>query len=212
MASIPQCVFCFETLDAALSNRKPLSLAQTEKLWDQYVALNSDDPMEQDEDESSSEARETEDEDGEASMGGAAAAEEDEPDRQITSPRKTRRANSPPPPSSKPSSSLLSVPNLLAGRQNRGSSGHSSHSSSTSPSTRSTSSTQQISQRSSQTSLSVSQPDSASSRPPCNQNLPLFVTWSTISRNSGRKSLRGCIGTFEPQELQHGLAAYALTS
>ncbi|KAL3482397.1 AMMECR1 domain-containing protein [Aspergillus californicus] len=40
---------------------------------------------------------------------------------------------------------------------------------------------------------------------------PLFVTWNTLSR-SGRKSLRGCIGTFEAQELSHGLKSYALTS
>ncbi|KAF1987600.1 hypothetical protein K402DRAFT_330232 [Aulographum hederae CBS 113979] len=40
---------------------------------------------------------------------------------------------------------------------------------------------------------------------------PLFVTWNTISR-SGNKSLRGCIGTFEAQELSEGLRSYALTS
>lgn len=40
---------------------------------------------------------------------------------------------------------------------------------------------------------------------------PLFVTWSTMGR-SGSKSLRGCIGTFEPQELESGLQNYALTS
>ncbi|KAK2808388.1 hypothetical protein FQN50_004773 [Emmonsiellopsis sp. PD_5] len=40
---------------------------------------------------------------------------------------------------------------------------------------------------------------------------PLFVTWNTLSRN-GHKSLRGCIGTFEPQELAFGLKSYALTS
>ncbi|CAK3988882.1 Hypothetical predicted protein [Lecanosticta acicola] len=40
---------------------------------------------------------------------------------------------------------------------------------------------------------------------------PLFVTWNTISR-SGHKSLRGCIGTFEAQELEEGLRSYALTS
>lgn len=39
---------------------------------------------------------------------------------------------------------------------------------------------------------------------------PLFVTWNTISR-SGHKSLRGCIGTFEAQELEDGLRSYALT-
>ncbi|KAJ6071635.1 hypothetical protein N7499_009649 [Penicillium canescens] len=43
------------------------------------------------------------------------------------------------------------------------------------------------------------------------QRYPLFVTWNTMSR-SGHKSLRGCIGTFEGQELAKGLKSYALTS
>ncbi|PLN80482.1 AMMECR1 family protein [Aspergillus taichungensis] len=43
------------------------------------------------------------------------------------------------------------------------------------------------------------------------QRYPLFVTWNTISK-SGHKSLRGCIGTFEAQELSAGLQSYALTS
>ncbi|KAH7349604.1 AMMECR1 domain-containing protein [Plectosphaerella cucumerina] len=41
---------------------------------------------------------------------------------------------------------------------------------------------------------------------------PLFVTWNTISSRSGSRSLRGCIGTFEAQELDTGLSEYALTS
>jgi len=40
---------------------------------------------------------------------------------------------------------------------------------------------------------------------------PLFVTWNTVSRN-GSRSLRGCIGTFEAQDLDDGLRSYALTS
>lgn len=40
---------------------------------------------------------------------------------------------------------------------------------------------------------------------------PLFVTWNTRSA-SGHKSLRGCIGTFQAQELSQGLRVYALTS
>ncbi|KAG4305805.1 hypothetical protein PORY_000715 [Pneumocystis oryctolagi] len=40
---------------------------------------------------------------------------------------------------------------------------------------------------------------------------PLFVTWNIIS-SSGHKSLRGCIGTFKPLPLKHGLHSYALTS
>jgi hypothetical protein len=43
------------------------------------------------------------------------------------------------------------------------------------------------------------------------QRYPLFVTWNTLSR-SGHKTLRGCIGTFEGQELAAGLKSYALTS
>ncbi|KAF3315200.1 hypothetical protein TWF173_004089 [Orbilia oligospora] len=39
---------------------------------------------------------------------------------------------------------------------------------------------------------------------------PLFVTWNVV-RSRG-KQLRGCIGTFEPQKLDEGLASYALTS
>ncbi|OSD04322.1 alport syndrome [Trametes coccinea BRFM310] len=42
---------------------------------------------------------------------------------------------------------------------------------------------------------------------------PLFVTWNTRSSRPGRPhKLRGCIGTFEPQPLQDGLAEYALIS
>ena len=40
---------------------------------------------------------------------------------------------------------------------------------------------------------------------------PLFVTWNVKGRG-GDKRLRGCIGTFEAQELDEGLRSYALTS
>lgn len=40
---------------------------------------------------------------------------------------------------------------------------------------------------------------------------PLFVTWNTVDR-SGNSNLRGCIGTFEAQELDEGLSSYAITS
>lgn len=41
---------------------------------------------------------------------------------------------------------------------------------------------------------------------------PLFVTWDTVCRFSGSKSLRGCIGSLSPQPLASGLRSYALTS
>ncbi|KAI4860582.1 AMMECR1 domain-containing protein [Hypoxylon rubiginosum] len=41
---------------------------------------------------------------------------------------------------------------------------------------------------------------------------PLFVTWNTVSSRTGNTSLRGCIGTFEAQELGEGLSSYAVTA
>ncbi|KAH6847367.1 AMMECR1 domain-containing protein [Chaetomium sp. MPI-CAGE-AT-0009] len=41
---------------------------------------------------------------------------------------------------------------------------------------------------------------------------PLFVTWNTVSERSGEHALRGCIGTFEAQELDEGLSSYAVIS
>jgi hypothetical protein len=58
-------------------------------------------------------------------------------------------------------------------------------------------------------STNITTPGSAQLRSP-DQRYPLFVTWNTLSR--GHKSLRGCIGTFEGQELAAGLKSYALTS
>ena len=46
---------------------------------------------------------------------------------------------------------------------------------------------------------------------PRQEEYPLFVTWNTVS-SRGNKLLRGCIGTFEAQELSSGLRSYALTS
>lgn len=37
---------------------------------------------------------------------------------------------------------------------------------------------------------------------------PMFVTWDTVNMDN-QKRLRGCIGTFEPYELEEGLRTYA---
>ncbi|TAQ85551.1 hypothetical protein B7494_g6142 [Chlorociboria aeruginascens] len=42
--------------------------------------------------------------------------------------------------------------------------------------------------------------------------IPLFITWNTVSKTSNQRFLRGCIGTFEEQPLATGLSSYALTS
>ncbi|SPO01382.1 related to ammecr1 protein [Cephalotrichum gorgonifer] len=39
---------------------------------------------------------------------------------------------------------------------------------------------------------------------------PLFITWNVISDEG--HSLRGCIGTFEDQELEDGISSYAITA
>ncbi|KAF2714146.1 hypothetical protein K504DRAFT_462579 [Pleomassaria siparia CBS 279.74] len=44
------------------------------------------------------------------------------------------------------------------------------------------------------------------------EQMPLFVTWNTLSKSGGEKRLRGCIGTFEAMDLDEGLSSYALTS
>ena len=45
---------------------------------------------------------------------------------------------------------------------------------------------------------------------------PLFVTWNVATKANGtplkEKRLRGCIGTFEPKEVERGLRQYAVIS
>lgn len=90
--------------------------------------------------------------------------------------------------------------------------GSESSSSSSLPSTRTGSSS--ASQRSEGTATPASSVSSRSTsqRPGRYAKFPLFVTWNTHSSRTGHKSLRGCIGTFEAQELEHGLRTYALTA
>lgn len=80
------------------------------------------------------------------------------------------------------------------------------------PSTNSAKSSSLSSQSASGTATPASSMSSGSSRRRTDptKEYPLFVTWNTISR-SGYKSLRGCIGTFEAQELEYGLRSYAMT-
>jgi len=66
-------------------------------------------------------------------------------------------------------------------------------------------------QLTSTTSVNEIAPPTYASRLSVTESYPMFVTWNTVSK-SGRKSLRGCIGTFEPLPLEKGLETYALTS
>lgn len=76
-----------------------------------------------------------------------------------------------------------------------------------SPATGSTSSLQSASS----TPSGISAASSATSIVSSVEDSPLFVTWNTVSK-SGDRRLRGCIGTFEAQELDEGLKSYALIS
>ncbi len=60
-------------------------------------------------------------------------------------------------------------------------------------------------------SLPTDTPMTSVSSLPTVTESPLFVTWNTLSAHHG-SNLRGCIGTFEAQELSDGLSSYALIS
>ncbi|KAI1101625.1 AMMECR1 domain-containing protein [Jackrogersella minutella] len=62
------------------------------------------------------------------------------------------------------------------------------------------------------TETAATSTDSLPDTEPAITESPLFVTWNTVSPRSGHTSLRGCIGTFEAQELDDGLSSYAITS
>ncbi|KAK3321627.1 AMMECR1 domain-containing protein [Apodospora peruviana] len=91
----------------------------------------------------------------------------------------------------------------------------SSSSSSSSPSSvSSTTSLQQQQGGGSGVSTPATSISSMTPPPPRRQPItesPLFVTWNAMSARHGY-NLRGCIGTFEPQDIEEGLSSYALTS
>ncbi|CAI7609443.1 unnamed protein product [Penicillium pancosmium] len=192
MANAAQCYYCFETLSASFENREPASLAAVEALWEQH---------EQSKKLSDLEAR------GEGAPSDEDAEDDEEPclsesvndddDGDAKRPSKSNR----------PQGLKLRSINRL---QNQIPSDSSS--AATTPSSASnTSSNSQLS-----SSTAVTTPGSLSDVPgsrnkSTDQKYPLFVTWNTISR-SGSKSLRGCIGTFEAQDLPAGLKSYAKSS
>ena len=184
MATQAHCAFCFECLTSNFDHRQPLSLAQLEELWQQYRVSKGDEPP--DEESPSEEERE---EENDAEMTDADAEE-----------------------------APVARPAAISRLLNRDSSAASS--SSSLPSTRSTTSSAQSQRIGSGAETPASSTSSTKSRSSLfsfvrrrrdvAEQYPLFVTWNTVSR-SGYKSLRGCIGTFEPQELEFGLKSYALT-
>lgn len=204
MATTGHCAYCFEVLAASLQDREPLSYQQVQDSWREYQSLikpTAEKAAEQDgkepgvpgdapDDEEDSDMEEVDSEDDPE---GEQAGEE-----------------------SKSTTATLQLPSISR-LQAPSSSSPSSTSSSSTPSS--------LSATSSQAALNTASKSSSNSSffsfnrskqpsptiPPKEEAHPLFVTWNTLS-SRGHKSLRGCIGTFDAQNLSTGLKSYALTA
>lgn len=204
MATIAHSLFCFEVLSASLEKREHLSLRQVEDLWIRFQepsrnALPEDDAGDPDPGQDL--------EDGDDLMSDPdqgleeLSSEDDEQEPPVVGPSdKTSKLRLPsisrlqaPSPSSV---STSSTPSSFSASSSRLGFGFDDLPSKTSSDT----SIFSIGRRSQQLSPALRE-----------EQYPLFVTWNTISAR-GNKTLRGCIGTFEAQELSSGLENYALTA
>lgn len=189
MATTAHCLYCFEILSAKLERRKALSLKEVEELWNQYNYTARVDSPQGVEDA----------DDQEMTEDGGESSEDEEGDKDEAEIQKTPSALLPP-----------SISRLQASSPGSGSSSSTPSSLSTTSSQTALADTSKSSSKSSFFSFSrKSQSQSPSIKK--EEEYPLFVTWNTVNTR-GYKSLRGCIGTFEAQELSVGLKTYALTS
>jgi AMME syndrome candidate gene 1 protein len=221
MASPALCYFCFECLSTSFKNNDPPSLAAVIKLWEEHELSKgitvAELRKEEDEEEEGEEEEEEEAvEDHDTDQGD----QEDSHSVYQGNSRKKQRPRT---------IKLPSIKRLQRGFPLESSSSVTTPSSSMSAnssrsmlsSATSTSTTPLYSHELSSSSPLSSAPVSSTAtlatlrsryKPLDGTSFPLFVTWNTISARSGNKSLRGCIGTFEAQELEFGLKTYALTS
>ena len=182
MASIAQCLFCFEVLAAHFERRLPRKFEEIEELWTLYERGNGPD---------AGATRSGKDGSAPSVTDAEARQDEDEYVQPVSGslrPRELARLQVPSPASVSSSStpSTLSAASSVSGFGSN------------------------VSKASSRTSVSPL-PRASPALRPAEDSYPLFVTWNTIS-SRGHKSLRGCIGTFEAQELAEGLESYALAS
>ncbi|KAH0548247.1 hypothetical protein GP486_008045 [Trichoglossum hirsutum] len=189
MATPAHCLYCFESLAASLEHKELLSLRQVHELWEKYKAAQAD-AVDADADVPDVDVEGPSDIEGEI-------------EEELSSLRENFKSNG-----------TLEVPGSSSGSSSSTPSSVSTSSSSRTP----TSGLGSSSSNSSSNSLLPatgrrlgSQPQGVYTNHQQDEDKPLFVTWNTVSR-SGNKTLRGCIGTFEAQELEHGLKNYALTS
>ncbi|KAL8996473.1 MAG: hypothetical protein Q9169_004023 [Polycauliona sp. 2 TL-2023] len=197
MATVAHCLFCFDVLSASLEKREHLSLLQVEDLWSRFqTSLEKGGQPDTAEDEIN-------DKDDDRDL----LPDSDHDLDQILSDEEPLATAAAPLPSTL---RLPTISRLQA-------SSPASASTSSTPSSASASSSQfgfedTSSKASSTTSIfSFGRRSKVPSPARRDEQYPLFVTWNTIS-GRGHKSLRGCIGTFEAQDLASGLENYALTA
>lgn len=185
MATKAQCAYCFETIFAQLEgHRKQLSLAQIEELWEVYENGEEDEANAQ---LKAGNAGVDHDDDSDAGPGATTQAE--------SSPYKPAAISRLLSPSAASGSSLSSASQSAASSTpslNSNTSGSSKNSSIFSKLTRGHKSKSRV----------VDEAD--------DEEYPLFVTWN--KNHNGDKRLAGCIGTFEPHELEEGLNIYSRTA
>ena len=191
MANAAQCYYCFESLSASFEERETVSLTTVEALWEQHEQSKKLSSLQDLDDE------EEEGEEGEETGPAQAVNDnEDDGDFKLFS-RQSSRSKGVKLPSVSRLQSQMSID---------------SSSAATTPSSTSNTSSNSLLSNSTAATTPSSQSGALGSRlKSADERYPLFVTWNTLSR-SGQKSLRGCIGTFEAQDLAMGLKSYALTS
>lgn len=203
MASPSHCIYCFECLAASYKRHEPIDLAAVEELWERYE--QSKKPASLQDISNTVSQRDSDD------LGQQVVVEEDDDEDDVDEELDTTQHGSIKSKSSRPQA--IKLPSVSRLRSQLASD---SSSASTTPSVMSTNSSRSILSSSTTATTPISesaQPETAEMRQQRSkdQRYPLFVTWDTLSKN-GHKSLRGCIGTFEAQELAEGLKSYALTS
>ena len=191
MTTAAHCFYCFECLSASFEGREPPSLGKVEDLWAQYEASRTLVKTKKSSAASHSDNLNMQDEEAdEDSIEEEELEDGEEPSSlQIHSPRPQHEGIS-----------RLQVPTPESRSSN-----------SSTPSVFSVNSSQSALTNASSVSNTSTLPSYASHLS-ATESYPLFVTWNTISRTSGDKRLRGCIGTFDPLPLETGLQSYSLTS
>ena len=199
MATTAHCLYCFESLSASLEKRKGLALKQVEQLWAQYeVEQSRTEPGQAAPDAPNHGVGDAEMTDVDTDSLDGEEEDGDDEEEESTEEMLATPSTLQPPTASRPhapsSASSSSTPSILSTTSSQAALGESSKSSSKS-------SFFSFGRKSQSQSPMVQK----------EEEHPLFVTWNTIN-SRGHKSLRGCIGTFEAQELSKGLRSYALTS